>query len=176
MLLQALLRSDESEVEKTCFNRPSTVIWQEEGESYQSRQAPARHYIARAQSKVSLTSQPLETPKQAPVGLSPVQPQLYLVRSKDGLTMRKMGVASRLIQPRDLVCGVHSSRRALLVRVREVDKRNASVRVFGTALATEDLCGTAEKCDYAKRWTSLREGGAILKAHVDAGTIFMLLE
>jgi hypothetical protein len=63
-----------------------------------------------------------------------------------------------------------------LVRVVEADKCKAGVRVFGIALATEDICGTAEKYDYAKRWTSLREGGAILKVHVNTGTIFMLLE
>lgn len=177
MLLDALLRSDESEVEKTCFNRPSTVIWQEEtGGSFGRYQGRAQDYIASAQGTVSPTSQALQTAQQAPARLAPVQPQLYLVRSKDGPTTRKMGVASRLIEPRDLICGVRSSRRALLVRVVEADEENASVRVFGTALATEDLCGTAEKCDYAKRWTSLREGGAILKAHVDAGTIFTLLE
>jgi hypothetical protein len=87
-----------------------------------------------------------------------------------------MGVASRLVQPRDLVCGVRWSRRALLVRVVEVGQRKTSVRVFGTALATEDLCGAAGECDFAERWTSLRNESASVNVHVDAGTIFMLLE
>jgi hypothetical protein len=174
-LLNALLGSDESEVEKMCFNRPSTVTWQEDS-GYDLRRAPVQSYIIGARGGVSSASQLPETPQQAPDRLAPVQPRLYLVRSNAGRTARKMGVASRLVQPHDLVCGVRSSRRALLVRVVEVGEWKASVRVFATALATEDLCGTGGECDFEKRWTSLRRESDSLDVHVDAGTIFMLLE
>jgi hypothetical protein len=176
-LLDALLGSDESEVEKMCFNRPSTVTWKEDSRAtYDPSQAPVQDYIVGAQGGVYFASQPSETPQQAPDRLAPVQPRLYLVRSKASRTARKMGVASRLVQPHDLVCGVRSSRRALLVRVVEAGEWKVSVRVFGTALATEDLSGRGGECDFEERWTSLREESTILDVHVDAGTIFMLLE
>ncbi|KAB5515112.1 heterokaryon incompatibility protein-domain-containing protein [Coniochaeta sp. 2T2.1] len=176
-LLDALLGSDESEVEKMCFNRPSTVTWQEGSrEPYHYRPSPVQDRIALAKRKTSFASQPPETPQQAPDRLAPVQPRLYLVRSDADRTARKMGVASRLVQLLDLVCGVRSSRRALLVRMVEVDGWKVTVRVFGTALATEDLCGAAEEYGFAKRWTSLRNESTALNVHVDAGTIFMLLE
>jgi hypothetical protein len=176
-LLDTLLGSDESEVEKMCFNRPSTVTWQEDSkESYTLSKSPVQNCIAWAVREVSFASQPPETPQQAPDRLAPVQPRLYLVKNGASRTARKMGVASRLVQPRDLVCAVRSSRRALLVRVVEVGQWKASVRVFGTALATEDLCGVARKCDFAERWTSLKKESDSLNVHVDAGTIFMLLE
>jgi hypothetical protein len=86
-----------------------------------------------------------------------------------------MGVASGLVQPSDLVCWVRSSRRALLVRVVEEDDWCTKVRVFGTALATEDMRGSTP--DLAQRWMSLREdGGARFQVQLDADTIFMLLE
>jgi hypothetical protein len=174
-LLDALLGSDESEVEKMCFNRPSTVTWQEGPIS--RGKSPVHKCITGAEGIVSFTFLPPEPPQQAPDRLAPVQPRLYLVRNHAGGTARKMGVASRLVQPRDLVCAVRSSRRALLVRMVEVCEWGyPSVRVFGTALATEDLCGAAWECDFAERWTSLQKDSVRLHVHVDAGTIFMLLE
>ncbi|KAK3900987.1 heterokaryon incompatibility protein-domain-containing protein [Staphylotrichum tortipilum] len=163
-LLDALLRSDESEVERMCFNRPSTVIWRENTKSSLS------NYDCNSRSP------PPEPIQQAPDRLAPVQPRLYLVRRTPDRTAQKMGVASSLVQSLDLVCGVRSSRRALLVRVVEVGTWNTSVRVFGTALATEDLCGGAGGCDFEERWMSLGKGGNSLDVHVDAGTIFMILE
>ncbi len=175
-LLRALLGSNELEVEKMCFNRRSTVTWQEDISKGYNTKSPVQYHIAQAQRGTSFSPQAPEPLQQPSDRLAPVQPRVYLVRSSGSRTARKMGVASQLIWPEDLVCGVRSSRRALFVRAREASKWKASVRVYGTALATEDLCGASEECNFAERWESLRQECRSLKIHVDAGTIFMLLE
>ena len=174
-LLNALLGSDESEVEKICFNRPSTVTWQEAAHPVYC-DSPVQERIAWAQEGAFNTSQPPETPLQALDRPEPVQSRLYLVRKDASGTTRKMGLASHVVQPRDLVCKVRSSRKAVLVRLVEVGEWQVRVQVFGTALATEDVCGKTRECDLAERWTSLKRESGSLNVHVDAGTIFMLLE
>ena len=114
--------------------------------------------------------------QQATDRLASVQPRLYLAKRYRDPTLRKMGVASGLVQPGDLVCWVRSSRRALLVRVlAAADHWDTKLRVFGTALATEDMSVSTPDYDYAHRWISL-EGEWSMEVQVDAGMIFMLLE
>jgi hypothetical protein len=84
-----------------------------------------------------------------------------------------MGIASGLVKPGDLVCWVRSSKRALTVRVIKKDSWKTKLRVFGTALATEDVCSSVP--DYAKRWISLKDEWS-MEVQLDAGTIFMLLD
>jgi hypothetical protein len=175
-LLYALLESNESEIETTCFNRPSPVIWEERSGS--GKFPPStRDYIKEVQIRTGATGfQWRQIPPQVTDRLAPVQPRLYLAKTSRGRTLRKMGVASGLVQQSDVVFWVRSSRRALLVRVVEEMRTNKSkMRVFGTALATEDMCGSTPDNDYAQRWRSL-ESEWTTKVQIDAGTIFMLLE
>ncbi|KAK4099221.1 HET-domain-containing protein [Parathielavia hyrcaniae] len=89
-----------------------------------------------------------------------------------------MGVASGLVKPGDLICWVRSSRRALVVRNNGTGGGGwgPELRVFGTALVTEDMGRLAPNEQfYTDRWMSLeRELRAQVK--VDASTIFALLE
>ncbi|KEZ45311.1 hypothetical protein SAPIO_CDS2114 [Scedosporium apiospermum] len=175
-LLYALLESDESEMEKKCFNRPSTVVWRDQ-RRLDSFPATAQGYTEKIQqmTPTSILQLPQVQP-QAAGRLASVQPRLYLARSYHGQTSRKMGVASGLAQRGDLVCWVRSSRRALLVRVVELSHQYCpKMRVFGTAMATEDICSRTPDCDYAQRWQSLGRHWR-LEVQVDAGTIFTLLE
>ncbi|KAM0252147.1 hypothetical protein ACHAQJ_007844 [Trichoderma viride] len=173
-LLHALLGSDESDIETTCFNRPSPVIW-EEGSNLGKSPSSTRGYIKQVQTVTGTTGfQWPQVPQQVTDRLAPVQPRLYLAKTI-GRSLRKMGVASGLVQPSDVVFWVRSSRRALLVRVVGEDRMRSKMRVFGTALATEDMCGSTPDIDYAERWRSL-ESEWTTKVHIDAGTIFMLLE
>ncbi|KAL2130236.1 hypothetical protein VTI74DRAFT_6713 [Chaetomium olivicolor] len=175
-LLRALLASDDSEVEKMCFNRPSIVVWKQQKSN--SPHTPSAHeYIQEVEIRTGFTTEFLCTPPQGTDQLASVQPRLYLVKRRCGSTRRKMGVASGLVRPGDLVCCVRSSRRALLVSVFEEGYGSTTLRVFGTALATDDMCGSMQDCDYAQRWMSLREGlGETMEVQLDAGTTFMLLE
>ncbi len=171
-LLRALLESNDSDVEMMCFNRPSTVVWKERRDSGSFEPPSAGHYIKKwdwpAVFEFSRTRQ------QVTDGAASVQPRIYLAKEFRNPTPRKMGVASGLVQAKDVVCWVRSSRRALLVRVVDDGRQyNASkARVFGTALTTEDVRGLGQDCDYAQRWASLK---GKVEVQVDAGTIFMLL-
>lgn len=171
-LLRALLESDESDIEMTCFHRPSTVVWKEP----RRQNGSAKGYIAEVQGTIGTTVFELpQMSQQATDRLAPVQPRLYLAKRNDDPTPRKMGVASGLVRPGDLVCWVRSTKRAILVRIIGEDQGCAKARVFGTALATEDICVSAPDQDYAQRWQSLK-GEWRMTVQVDAGTVFMLLE
>jgi hypothetical protein len=179
-LLGTLLKSDDSKVEVMCFNRPSIVVWSQV-KHYLSQSTIVQEYIEQVQRRTShLTIQFPHTPQQATdKSLASVPLRLYLAKSYNDPTWHKMGVASGLVELRDLVCWVRSSRRALLVRVVGEDgggNDNHRARVFGTELVTEDMCDpTPNEHFYTNRWRSL-ERETRLKVRVDAGTIFMLLE
>ncbi|KAL7957222.1 hypothetical protein V8C34DRAFT_286304 [Trichoderma compactum] len=93
--------------------------------------------------------------------------------------LRKMGIASGLVQPGDIVIWVRSSRRALLVRVVEGQEHsnNTKLRMFGTALTTEDVCGAtpSSEGEFEQRWNSVK-GERTTEVQIDAGTLFMLLD
>lgn len=174
-LLHALLESDESEIEMKCFNRPSVVVWKDR--KYHGKYknpSSAQDYVQWVRTNTGAIDSMLPLlPQQITDRLASVQPRLYLAKRCDYGTPRKMGIASGLVQPEDLVCWVRSSKRALLVRVIEKDSWNVELRVFGTALATEDVCRSAP--DYAQRWKSL-ENEWSMEVQLDLGTVFMLLD
>lgn len=175
-LLHKLLESDESEVEMKCFNRPSTVVWAERmGSSYPENALEYIKSVRRKSGTVAFRSP--QAPEQVAGREASVQPRLYLAKRDIGPTPRRMGIASGLVEPGDLVCWVRSSRRALLVRVvgeLGVYPNKARLRVFGTALATEDMHSSTP--DYDCRWRLLEKNDLMPEIQVDAGTIFMLLE
>ncbi|KAL5090227.1 hypothetical protein Trisim1_004747 [Trichoderma cf. simile WF8] len=168
-LLHALLESDESEIEKACFNRPSPVVW-EQGNTlgWQSHNLESVQDYFRWVHQVTKTTtfKWKQKPQEVTDRLAPVQPRLYL--AKDGnRTQRKMGLASSLVQQNDVVFRVPSAKRALLVRVVQEEKSKSKARVVGTALTTKDMCSSTPDNDYTG-WTTT--------VHLDAGTLFMLLE
>ncbi|KAL6802806.1 heterokaryon incompatibility domain-containing protein [Trichoderma sp. SZMC 28013] len=178
-LLHALLELDESKIEAACFNRPSPVIWRD----LEPRNRPTNilNYIRWALHETKTTT--LQRPQLlqgVTDRLAPVQPRLYLAKQPGGCTLRKMGVASGLVQPNDIVVSIRSSRRALLVRVVEVEEHSENtctkLRMFGTALTTEDVCGATPKSkgEYEQRWKSVDE--RTTEVQIDAGTLFMLLD
>lgn len=172
ILLRALLEPNGPDMEAQCFNRPSTVVWGEDTTKYPNATKYSRLVQNPANRK---DSQVLQEPVQYADKLPSVQNRLYLAKNRSGSTTRKMGVASALVQPGDLVCWVQWSRRALLVRVVHEGHSISKLRVFGTAMTTEDVCGWHLNFDYAKRWSSLK-GMWHMPVAVDAGTVFMLLD
>ncbi|KAK4247159.1 heterokaryon incompatibility protein-domain-containing protein [Corynascus novoguineensis] len=176
-LLRILLASDDSEVAKMCFNRPSTVCWKQFriGSTHWGRyfQSPGQQTRLTTLGSSSRTKTPRSTDQS-----NSVQPRLYMVKgSFYHPTPRKMGVASGLVRPGDLVCYVKSSKRTLLIRAEEESNEYTSLRVFGTALTTDDMCGSIQDADQVRQWRLLKEDvKRRVEVQLDAGTIFMLLE
>lgn len=171
-LLDALLGSDGSEVEMKCFNRPSVVIWKDR--KFHGNYPPsAQEYVQQIRNNTgAIAPTLLLLPQQTTDRSASVQPRLYLAKRCTPGTPRKMGIASGLVQPGDLVCWVHSSKRALLVRVIQKNSWEVDLRVFGTALATEDVYSSAP--DYAQRWNSLETKWS-MEVQLDSGTVFSML-
>ncbi|KAK4125735.1 HET-domain-containing protein [Parathielavia appendiculata] len=183
-LVSTLLESNDSDVEKMCFNRPSSVVFWSTAKCNDYRSETVRGCIEQIEKRNNnLTIQfPYTLQQGADKPLTSVQPRLYLAKSytRDKPSWPKMGVASGLVELRDLVCWVRSSRRALLVRDTSTSAGDGYIekkaRVFGTALVTGDMRRPAPDKDfYTNRWSSL-ENEKKLKIQVDASTIFTLLE
>ncbi|KAL2144730.1 hypothetical protein VTI28DRAFT_8668 [Corynascus sepedonium] len=176
-LLRKLLASDESEVAKMCFNRPSIVCWRPNLIEYtrwgRYFQSSGQHTWLTTLGSSSRTKTPQITDQSGSA-----QPRLYMVKnSLDHPTPRKMGVASGLVRPGDLVCCVKSSKRALVIRAEEESNKYTRLRVFGTALTTHDMCGSMQDADQVRRGVLLQENvERQVEVELDAGTIFMLLE
>ncbi|KAB5549389.1 heterokaryon incompatibility protein-domain-containing protein [Coniochaeta sp. 2T2.1] len=149
-LLQVLLESDESEVEKKCFNRPSTVVWEDrnwatcEIGSIEYSIKSSRDYIKQVEEdRGVIASRSTHWAQENTDRLSSIQPRLYLAKRAYDPSWnpppRRMGIASSLIQPGDLVCWIRWSRRALLVRMIDGTSFYAKLRAFGTALTADDI-------------------------------------
>jgi len=168
-LLEALLEQDDAVIEKMCFDRASTVVWKDFDHFDQHSPPPLLEYskgILRG--SVPITFDRPELVRQTD------QPRLYLSKS-DLKASQKMGLASGHVELGDLVCWVRSSRRALLVRIvnrkGRLPKDAVRARVFGTALATEDMCGPV----MGRRYPMEEGRGYQFEIQVDAETIFLLL-
>ncbi|KAE9369720.1 hypothetical protein N431DRAFT_414004 [Stipitochalara longipes BDJ] len=98
---------------------------------------------------------------------------LFLVENAfRGQTPWKMGVASSLAKPGDLVCWVHGVNRALILRVNS-DEYKASLQIFGTALFTDDFSSNS-RSSHSSRLSWFRESEG-LEIQIDAATIYVLL-
>lgn len=170
-LLHALLESTGTDIEGKCFNRPSTVVWEARSlllDSGRYRYA-AKDYLDDVRSWTGITAFSVhQKPQQSTDSLAPVQPRLFLTKWLHRNSQWKMGIASALVQPDDLVCWVRSSRRALLVRA----VGECQLRVFGTAMVTNDICSQAP--DYRQRWESVGNL-AKMTIQLDAETLYLLL-
>jgi hypothetical protein len=83
----------------------------------------------------------------------------------------KMGNAPSQVRPGDLVCWIKWIRKAIIVRVHEVDSWRMTLQIFSTALVAEDLTGS--RSDHKKRLDFKVEEAILII--IDVRTIFVLL-
>ncbi|KAN0102034.1 Heterokaryon incompatibility protein (HET) domain containing protein [Hyaloscypha variabilis] len=178
ILMRAIQDFDKSQLESMCFSHVSSVRW---SINLGDCSLPAtaglcnyQYHIGQAQSRDEVS---IEAKAQAASQIVQVSAtstsHLFLVKNSwRGQTPWKMGVASSLAKPGDLVCWIQGVNRALILRVNMV-KEIAILRVFGTALFTEDFKPNS-KSPHSSRlsWFNI---GEMLDIQMDAATIYVLL-
>lgn len=172
-LMRAIVESDETRLVSACFNHVSNVRWRVDwsysslGRSYKRTFQDTKNSVApRSSSEVSPKDN-LYTARNS---------QLFLVKNYfRGKTPRKMGIASGLAEPGDLVCSIPGVGRALIVRVSSGSEwiQENCMQVFGTALFTGEFSRLNEsQYDTNLSWHRNDER---LYVNIDATTIFLLL-
>jgi hypothetical protein len=169
-LMRFLLESDETHLASACFSHVSTVRWKQDW----YHQVCLRTYGEKAQetkAKYTISSQSRSEKSPNDTLLSARNSHLFLIKNYyRGETPWKMGIASSLAQPGDLVCWIHGVQRALIVRPTF---RDATWQIFGTALFTDDF-SLNDKASHANR-LSWFTGCGNLTLKMDAATIYVLL-
>lgn len=173
-LMRAILETGEACLASICFSHVSSVRWRPLNmfnrysscpivrayqETIHARQS--NYYVAR--------SKTIGSPNDAQPAAG--HSHLFLIKNcyRDK-TPWKMGIASGLAQPGDLVCWIPGSERALVLRV---SIKEEMLQIFGTALFTEDF-GSSDKARHADRLKWFQSGEQ-LALKMDAGTIYVLL-
>ena len=169
-LMRSILESDETRLTSACFSHVSNVRWREDW----SDTTLGRRYegmIHAAKSKYSVSSRSRSEISPNDTLLSAGNSHLFLIKNcYRRETPWKMGIASSLAQPGDLVCWIHGVERALIVRETLAERR---WQVFGTALFTRDFCSN----DKTRHETGLSwfQDDERLNVKIDAATIYILL-
>jgi hypothetical protein len=161
-LMRYILEMDEARLSAMCFSHVSDVRWLC---SFKNRSL-LDLYNDTIQAKQGDT-QPTTTGSSKPFLVA------NCARNK---TPWKMGIASSLAQPGDLICWVPGIERALILRVsfeQEKKTRRIYLQGFGTALFTDDF-DSADKARHAGRLKTFSENEK-LDIYIDAATIYVLL-
>ncbi|RDW56713.1 hypothetical protein BP6252_14006 [Coleophoma cylindrospora] len=167
ILMHTIQDSDDECLASTCFSHVSNIRWSGSLNftitncyEFVIRDNKARYGLSHSYGQLNDTLP------------AAINSHLFLVKNPWRIeTPWKMGIASRLAQPGDLVCWVRGVERALILRVTLGEYKH-NFQVFGTALFTNDI----ENHDphHATRLSWFREGEK-LALQIDSTTIYVLL-
>jgi hypothetical protein len=175
ILMRSVLDFDETRLTSMCFSHVSNVRW-----LYCSRYNTGilvNNYIDTIRGKQDRYESKIKPNPEA--SSTDVQPaaanssRLFLVVNRARNTPCKMGIASSLAQPGDLVCWVSAIERAIVLRVSFNQAGGMYMQGFGTALFTDDFDST-DKARHAARLETF-SGWERLEIQIDAATIYVLL-
>ncbi|KAF5869646.1 putative het domain protein [Botrytis fragariae] len=164
-LTHYILEAKNSELESIAFSHMSSVPWKNSCNYHRTPEFVDECKIKQLQAEYSVASQDIST--TAPSS------NLFLVKNYYRReTPWKMGIATSLARPGDLVCWISGVSRALLLR--QIGKSgNAKVwQVLGTALFTRHL-DLNDKTRHVTDLTSFDE--ETMELEMDASTIYVLL-
>ncbi|OBT56260.1 hypothetical protein VE04_05109 [Pseudogymnoascus sp. 24MN13] len=168
ILMDTILESEEERLASTCFSHVSNVRWK-----YPPYGSVLEAYsdTIRNRKAIYVSSQPTNQTSPDDALLAARNSHLFLIKNcyRD-VTPWKMGIASSLAQPGDLVCWVRGVEKALVLRVTLLER---TLQVFGTALFTEDFALT-NQARHASRLTWFKKNET-LGLQVDSATIYVLL-
>jgi hypothetical protein len=175
-LMRSVLEFSEARLASMCFSHVSNVRWLLN--SFYTPTAQPWGYkdmIVEKKDKYasSLSSQTQSSSSDIRTATASSS-RLFLVANRPrGQTPWKMGIASSLAQPGDLICWVQGVERALILRVTFGQERVVSLQGFGTALFTDDFDsnGNADHVSRLKSFSLLEK----LDVQIDAATIYVLL-
>ncbi|KAH8683229.1 heterokaryon incompatibility protein-domain-containing protein [Tricladium varicosporioides] len=169
ILMRYILESDEAHLVSTCFSHVSNVRW---GISWDD--TLGWYYsdmTQRIKSRYSVLSRPRSETSPNDTLPPDGNSHLFLIKNcSREQTPWKMGIASSLAQPGDLVCWVHGTERALILRATLAERM---FQVFGTALLTADF-DLNGKANHTARLSGFY-GSEKLTVKMDAATIYALL-
>ncbi|PMD42254.1 hypothetical protein L207DRAFT_553431 [Hyaloscypha variabilis F] len=176
ILMRAIQDFDKSQLASMCFSHVSSVRWSIGLEFYAapSSLVPYQDLIRQAQSRdeVSIETKAQAASKSVQTSANSTSHLFLVENSVHRQTPWKMGVASSLAKPGDLVCWIHGITKALILRAN-LGERAGTVQVFGTALFTEDFKPNS-KSPHSSRlyWFTKDE---TIDIQIDAATIYVLL-
>ncbi|PMD20692.1 hypothetical protein NA56DRAFT_704495 [Hyaloscypha hepaticicola] len=181
-LMRYILEFDEARLAAICYGHVSNVRWLDSpGDSrwkintlnsyIDTIQANQDRYASKLNPNTQASSDDVQT---GPAGSS----KPFLVRNRARRkTPWKMGIASSLAQPGDLICWVPGIQRALILRAsfKQLKKihKGTILQGFGTALFTDDFDST-DKARHADRLKTFSDCEK-LDIQIDAATIYVLL-
>lgn len=177
-LMRAILEFSETRVASMCFSHVSNVRWEEclpynnYSRNSKSYEEVIQEYKSKyAPSLVSAAQKATNDPRPSNISSS----YLFLLKNcNQHETPWKMGIASSLAEPGDLVCWVDGVKKALILRVINLPlNKPATIQVFGTALFTDDF-DSNDNSQPANRLSWFKEGENI-NIQMDATTIYVLL-
>jgi len=176
ILMRAILENNETNLASLCFSHVSNVPW-DDLQGYCNSSKVLKTYastIKEGKSKYSASSWAKSRVSSHDALPSFRCSHLFLIKNLlHNKTLSKMGIASELAQPGDLVCWIPGVERALTLRVTLREKADALLQVFGTALFSEDFDkNDKEHHDSRLKWFHEEAKFAI---RMDAATIFVLL-
>lgn len=175
VLMDTILESEEERLASTCFSHVSNVRWKYP--SYSDDVFGCYLHTIRNRKASYVSSQSTNQTSPDDALLASRNSHLFLIKNcyRD-VTPWKMGIASSLAQPGDLVCWVRGVEKALVLRMTLAEgtfQAERTLQVFGTALFTEDFASTNQD-RHASRLKWFRKDEA-LALQVDSATIYVLL-
>lgn len=147
VLIRYILDSDQRRLESTYSIHVSNVAWMELRDRKSDPLDAYQRKIEKHKAKYAVSSHSRNEIYSSHISPSPVIniSRLCLVQNcHSEKTTRKMGIATSLAQPGDLVCEYHRVKRVLLLRQTE-SSPNIIWRMFGTALLTSDLDSSCQE-------------------------------
>ena len=129
-LMRSMLESDEIRLASACFSHVSNVRWREDWSYTNGLGGVYKGTIQETKSKYSVSSRSRSETSPHDTLLTAGNSHLFLIKNcYRRETPWKMGIASSLAQPGDLVCWIYGVERALIVRGTLAER---VWQVFGT--------------------------------------------
>ncbi|KAH8806045.1 heterokaryon incompatibility protein-domain-containing protein [Xylogone sp. PMI_703] len=172
-LMRAIMESDETRLASMCFGHVSNVGWRPDDSYYLPKS-----YVSEIEAIKSnqLVSAPLrsETPLND-ILCSSRNASLFLIKSfMHGGTTSKMGIASSLAQPGDLVYRIPGVERALIIRAKIKHNMLLGVQAIGTAILADNI-DVDNKTHFTSNRSTFQDNSARLNVRMDALTVYALL-
>ena len=175
VLMRSILDFDEARLTSMCFSHVSNVRELYWGYNKNTFVGTYEHTVRAMQDRYASKLKPnaeASSDDVQPAAANSSRPFLVVNRAQKN-TPWKMGIASSLAQPGDLICWVSGIERAIVLRGSFKESGGMYLQGFGTALFTDDFDST-DKARHAARLKEFFDWER-LDIQIDAAMIYVLL-